>query len=413
MCYFIVRFKVQTSIHALISNKEDLMIDLWPLLLPAAAWSGWWVASRNFSDKEKNLNKKLSREYVVGLNYLLNEEPDKAVDIFIKLLEVDSDTVETHLALGSLFRRRGEVDRAIRIHQNLIARPQLSLRERKEALLALGQDYMGAGVFDRAERIFLEAVDMGGTRETTSLQGLLVIYQQEKAWEKALEISKKIEAITGLSMQNQAAHYYCEIAAHALKTNLMDKAQNAIKQALIVDKSCVRASLMQAFFEIQQGKFKQAIRYLKKVPQQDPDFLSEIIDPFVNCHRELDAMSECISYLEETLIENPRASTIFVIAEFLRQEKGMDEAIDFVSDKLNKHPSIRGLNRLIFWHLESASGKVKAKLQMLYDMTSKFLENKPIYRCGHCGFGGKHLHWHCPSCKQWGRMKPVHGLEGD
>ena len=233
------------------------MINLWPLLLPAAAWSGWWVANRNNSSKNTGVHNRLSREYVVGLNYLLNEQSDKAVDIFIKLLEVDSDTVETHLALGSLFRRRGEVDRAIRIHQNLIARPQLSLLQRKEALMALGQDYMSAGVFDRAERIFL----------------------------------------------------------------------------------------------------------------------SEIIEPLVLCHRELDLMADCIDYLEQTLAEHPRASVIFVIAEYLRQNKNMDDAIDFVADNLRKHPSIRGLNRLIYWHLESAHGKVRDKLQMLYDITSKFLDN--------------------------------------
>ena len=137
------------------------MFDLWPLLQPAAAWSGWWVANRNFTAKQSSsMPNRLSQEYVTGLNYLLNEQPDKAVDIFIKLLEVDSDTVETHLALGSLFRRRGEVDRSIRIHQNLIARPQLSLMERKQALLALGQDYLSAGVFDRAERIFLEVLNL-------------------------------------------------------------------------------------------------------------------------------------------------------------------------------------------------------------------------------------------------------------
>ncbi|ASQ45713.1 lipopolysaccharide assembly protein LapB [Legionella clemsonensis] len=389
------------------------MINLWPLLLPAAAWSGWWVASRNYSGKEAEFNNRLSREYVVGLNYLLNEQPDKAVDVFIKLLEVDSETVETHLALGSLFRRRGEVDRAIRIHQNLIARPQLSLRERKEALMALGQDYMSAGVFDRAERIFLEVVEMGGGNETCSLQGLLAIYQQEKAWEKALDIIKKIELSLGQSMHIQAAHYHCEIAHQALKNNLIEKAQNAIKQALVVDKMCVRASLMQASLEMLQGRYKQAIRSLRRVPQQDPDFLSEIIEPLVTCYRELNEMQECVTFLQDTLAEHPRASTIFVIAEFLRHEKGVDVAIDFVSEKLSVHPSIRGLNRLIFWHLETAHGKVKEKLQMLYDITSKFLDNKPIYRCGHCGFGGKHLHWHCPSCKQWGRMKPVHGLEGD
>jgi lipopolysaccharide biosynthesis regulator YciM len=392
---------------------ESLMINLWPLLLPAAAWSGWWVASRNYSGKEKRLDNRLSREYVVGLNYLLNEQADKAVDVFIKLLEVDSETVETHLALGSLFRRRGEVDRAIRIHQNLIARPQLSLHDRKEALMALGQDYMSAGVFDRAERIFLEVVELGGSRETSSLHGLLAIYQQEKAWEKALDVTKMLELSAGQSMHIQAAHYHCEIANQAIKNSAFEIAQNAAKQALLVDKMSVRASLIQASLDMQNGRYKQAVRSLKRVPQQDPEFIGEIIEPLVICYRELNAMNECIEFLQQTLTDHPRASTIFVIAEFLRREKNMDEAIDFVSEKLGTYPSIRGLNRLIFWHLETATGKIRVKLQMLYDITSKFLVNKPVYRCGHCGFGGKHLHWHCPSCKQWGRMKPVHGLEGD
>lgn len=389
------------------------MINLWPLLLPAAAWSGWWVATRNLADKASKQTNRLSREYVVGLNYLLNEQADKAVDIFIKLLDVDSETVETHLALGSLFRRRGEVDRAIRIHQNLIARPQLSVAERKEALLALGQDYMSAGVFDRAERIFLEVVELGGCRETRSLHGLLAIYEQEKSWESALEVIKKIELLKGQSMHTQAAHYYCEIADQALKINMYDKAQQATRQALAIDKQSVRASLLQASLDMKHLRFKPAIRALKRVPQQDPEFLTEIIEQLIVCYRELDLMNECVEFLQQTIEAHPRASTIFVIAEYLRSEKNMDIAIDFVSEKLGAHPSIKGLNRLIFWHLESAHGKVKDKLQMLYDITSKFLDNKPVYRCGHCGFGGKHLHWHCPSCKQWGRMKPIHGLEGD
>jgi len=388
------------------------MINLWPLLLPAAAWSGWWVASRNYSIKGVRAGNRLSREYVVGLNYLLNEQPDKAVDIFIKLLEVDSDTVETHLALGSLFRRRGEVDRAIRIHQNLIARPQLSVLQRKEALMALGQDYMSAGVFDRAERIFTEVVELGGSREVSSMHGLLAIYQQEKAWEKALDVIKKLEVSTGNSMHSQAAHYYCEMANQALKGNAHDKASNAIKQALLVDRQSVRASLMQADVDMKNGRYRQAIRALKRVPEQDAEFLTEIIEPLVACYHELDEMDECVAYLEQTLIEHPRASIIFVIGEYLRHEN-VDLAIDFVSVQLGKHPSIRGLNRLIYWHLESAHGKVRDKLQMLYDITSKFLDDKPIYRCGQCGFGGKLLHWHCPSCKQWGRTKPIHGLEGD
>jgi lipopolysaccharide biosynthesis regulator YciM len=390
-----------------------LMINLWPLLLPAAAWSGWWMASRSRKESNRSLPNRFSREYVVGLNYLLNEQSDKAVDLFIRLLEVDSDTVETHLALGSLFRRRGEVDRAIRVHQNLIARPELSLLQRKEALMALGQDYMSAGVFDRAERIFLEIAALGGEGDSRSLHGLLAIYQQEKSWEKALEIVQKLELSTGTNFHHQAAHYYCEMAEKALTANALDKAIHYINQAIQMDPDSVRASLMHANLEMKEGRYKQAIRSLKRVPQQDAEFLSEIVEPLVICHQSLDLMPECIHYLEETLITHPRASVIFVIANYLRKNKNMETAIDFVADKLREYPSIRGLNGLICWHLESAHGKVGEKLQMLYDITSKFLDNKPVYRCRHCGFGGKLLYWHCPSCKHWGTTKPVHGLEGD
>jgi len=394
------------------------MIVWWPLLLPAAAWSGFWIARRQNDSKTDTTQQFLSREYVVGLNYLLNEQPDKAVDLFIKLLEVDSDTVETHLALGSLFRRRGEVDRAIRIHQNLIARPQLSLLQRKEALIALGQDYMSAGVFDRAERIYIEVSELSGHHEVASLQGLLAIYQQEKAWEKALEILYQLEKMTGVKMISQAGHYYCEIAERlvkqqTLKQSTPDKAYQAIKQALNIDKDSVRANLMISRLEMKQGRHKQAIRALKSIPGQDADFLTEIIEPLIACHREIDAMDECIDYLEQTLYEHPRASVIFEIGEYLRKEKGLDLAIDFVSTHLSRYPSIRGLNQLINWHLETTHGQVRDKLQMLYQITSKFLENKPVYRCSHCGFGGKLLHWLCPGCKQWGKVKPIHGLEGD
>jgi lipopolysaccharide biosynthesis regulator YciM len=389
-----------------------MVIQFWPFLLPAAAWSGWWVAHRQQHQRDSQCDNHISREYVQGLNYLLNEQPDKAVDVFIKLLEVDSDTVETHLALGSLFRRRGEVDRAIRIHQNLIARPQLSILERKEALLALGQDYLSAGLFDRAERVFIEAVDIGDRNETQSLRGLLAIYQQEKAWEKALDVIKKLEVVTQQSMHVESGHYYCEIAEQAVKKNQVDKAYQAIKLALQTDKGSVRANLIFADLEIKHQRFSAAIRALKQIPKQNPEYMQEMIERLVFCYEKLGHLDECINYLEELIIDHPRTSAIIVIAEQLKEQKSKDDAIDFVSSQLARYPSIRGLNQLIAWHLESASGKVREQLQMLYDITTKFLEKKPIYRCEQCGFSGKLLHWNCPSCKQWGRIKPINGLEG-
>lgn len=388
------------------------MIEFWPLLLPAAAFSGWWAAAKQKRKQEHKQNHHFSREYVLGLNYLLNEQPDKAVDVFIKLLEVDNETVETHLALGSLFRRRGEVDRAIRVHQNIIARPKLSLAQRKEALLALGQDYLSAGLFDRAERVFIEVMDMGEKDETHSLKGLLTIYQQEKAWEKAVATIKKLEQVVGLKMNVEMAHYYCEIAEQANKQNHIEKAYQTIRQALNIDSASVRAHRMYADLEIKHGRFPSALRSLKQIVSLDPDFMQEVIEPMVYCYLQLDDMDACIEYLTTIIIDNPRTSAIFVIAEQILEQKSKDDAIDFVSAQLARYPSIRGLNKLIAWHLESANGKVKEQLQVLYAITSKFLEKKPIYRCEHCGFAGKLLHWNCPSCKLWGKIKPINGLEG-
>src|SRR3990167_1046957 len=153
----------------------------------------------------------LPRDYLVGLNFLLNEETDKAVDVFIKMLEVDSDTVETHLAVGKLFRRRGEVDRAIRIHQNLIARPQLEKNYREQSLFELGQDYLSAGMLDRAERVFLELVN-AKSHAAQALKILIDIYQQERDWLNAIDMAERYESATRQNMQPVIAHYYCELA---------------------------------------------------------------------------------------------------------------------------------------------------------------------------------------------------------
>jgi lipopolysaccharide assembly protein B len=388
------------------------MIILWPFLLPVAAFSGWCLAHKQKTKKEHMQGQHITREYVLGLNYLLNEQADKAVDIFIKLLEVDNDTVETHLALGSLFRRRGEVDRAIRIHQNVIARPQLNLAQKKEALFALGQDYLSAGLFDRAEKVFLEVVELGGQQEKQSLHGLLTIYQQEKAWEKALEIVKKLDTVLGQKNDVVASHYFCEMAEIAIKQQLYEKAYQAIRQALSLDAKSVRANLLYAQMEIQHQRYKNAIKALRHITKNDPDFIPEVIEPLVSAYQRVDDWDECIDFLHDLIIDQPRTSAIFVIADYLKEQRSMEDAIDFVSSQLARYPSIRGLNKLIAWHLESAHGKVRQQLEMLSTITAKFLEKKPIYRCEHCGFSGKLLHWNCPSCKHWGRIKPINGLEG-
>ncbi len=220
-----------------------MMLDLLLLLLPIAAVSGWYGGYKHKSSAAQKPNF-LPRDYFIGLKYLIDEQPDKAVDIFIKMLEVNSDTVETHLALGGLFRRRGEVNRAIRIHQNLIARPQLVKGQRVQALSELAQDYMRAGVLDRAENLFLELLELDKGNEA-NFRYLLHIYEQQKDWEQAITIARKLH-----NMQPAIAHYYCELGDH--------------KKALLMDKNCVRATLLQGAMHINDVILKVQFVLIKK-----------------------------------------------------------------------------------------------------------------------------------------------------
>jgi lipopolysaccharide biosynthesis regulator YciM len=388
------------------------MYELLLLLLPVAAASGWFIGRYASRDSSHPSRTNFPRDYFTGLNYLLNEQPDKAVDLFVKVLEVDSDTVETHLALGNLFRRRGEVDRAIRIHQNLIARPSLAKHHRVQALLALGRDYQRAGMFDRAERLFLQVVE-SGEYVPVSLRYLLDIYQQQKNWELAIATARKYEAVTDELISLNIAHYYCELAGDARAKKNEELARRYLKDAVAIDKSCVRASLLLGEMESQTGNPKSAIRAYKQVKQQDPEYLSETLLPLAQCYEQLHEETELMDYLWQCLKEYPRISIALVIADRLQKNQGDAAAIEFIAEQLRQRSSLRGMKRLIQLQLLTAEGQAQQNLAILQDLTASLLQNKPIYQCRQCGLNGRVLYWHCPGCKNWNTVKPIHGLEGD
>lgn len=377
----------------------------------AALGGAWYLGYRTRPDSAFMQKLKLPRDYLVGLNYLLNEEPDKAVDIFIKMLEVDSETVETHLAVGKLFRRRGEVDRAIRIHQNLIARPQLDKTYREQSLFELGQDYFSAGVFDRAERIFLE---LSSIKEFAlpALTGLLDIYQREKDWENAIQIAQKLESVAKKNYQPSIAHYYCELVDAAIAKGQMEQAAKHLKSAVAADKHCVRASLLQARIDMKAGDFKSAIKNLKRVKNQNPDFLSEAIDPLATCYEAINEEKQLVSYLLQVLDEYPRTPVVLILSERIRKWKGDNVAANFVADYVRRFPSLSGLNLFLNLYLSKTEGRAREDLLIVQGLMKKLQSDKPDYQCVSCGFHGKSLHWHCPGCKQWNSIKPMHCLEG-
>jgi lipopolysaccharide biosynthesis regulator YciM len=382
------------------------------MLLPLAALGGWFMGARRTGKPGRCADSILGSDYIKGLNYLLNEQQDKAIDVFIRMLEVNSDTVETHLALGNLFRKRGEVDRAIRIHQNLVARTNLSNEQRTDALLELGQDYMKAGLFDRAEGLFRELTE-SNAHLSSVLPLLLDIYQQEKDWDSAIAIAEQMGFVAEQPARAVIAQFYCELAGNARARENIDEALRLLGKASEYNPHCARASLIRGQIARQQGDYRAALTAYEQVVDRDIDLLPEILDDMEECHAALDSTHAMIPYLQRAISQYSGISPVLALAGIISREQGDQVAAEYIAGELGKRPSVRGLARFIDLSLTGSSGGARDNLLILKNMTDQLLENKPVYKCSNCGFTGKTLHWQCPGCKHWNSIKPIHGVEGE
>ena len=384
------------------------MLELLLLLLPPAVFFGWLMGRRHeklLAQDEIN-DKTLQAGYFQGLNYLISEEPDKAVDVFIKMLEVNSDTVETHLALGNLFRRKGEVERAIRVHQNLIARPQLSSAQRKQAMLELAQDYLRAGVLDRAEKLFLDVIKFGGDL-SVSLRNLIHIYQLQKDWQQTIDVAKQLEAVNRVSMDKDIAHYYCELAGQIYeKANYSNDVKCYLKEALKYDDNCARASIMLGKILFKEEKYDEAIEAFKRVECQDENYVSEIIDLQYKSYLQLNRSDEFVNYVAQHIKNNPRSSYVLAMVDCIYHDRGAAEAIRYLAEQMPNRLSLNALGKMLNLYLDHPDIELPIQWSVLKEFLEKLLVNSSSYRCFHCGFSGKTLYWQCPSCRRWGTVKP-------
>lgn len=392
--------------------SPESLFGLVAILLPVAALSGWYYGRKSTKPESGSTTGGLSQDYFKGLNYLLNDRPDKAIEVFVKVLEVDSETVETHLALGNLFRRRGEVDRAIRIHQNLIARPALDREQRGLALLELGLDYMRSGLFDRAESLFKELLQMG-LHERQVLRHLIDIYQQEQDWDEALEHIRRLERITGEDLRTVRAHFYCEKALVAQEKHDSAGALRLLDRALREDRKCVRARLLAADLHMAAQDFAAAIKQLHRVEHQDIDFLPEAIPRLVTSYGALGRLDDLAGYLETLSELHTGITPVLVLAELTAERRGLEAAKNHIVNELRTRPTIRGIDRLIEYALVDADGETREDLALLKETTRRLVENRLSYQCATCGFSARLLHWQCPSCKSWSTIKPIQGIEGE
>ena len=327
---------------------------LW-LLLPVAAASGWWMAQYS-QRKRKASAAMLNSAYGQGLNHLLNEEPDKATEVLIQMVEVDPDTVELHMALGSLFRRRGETDRAIRVHQNIIARSKLSAALRTQATLELGRDFLKAGLLDRAEQLFLELLG-GGDYAIEVCQHLVDLYQQEKEWRKAIEIGERLVFLDTPQWKQRLAQYHCELGEAALAREDFERAVQEAELAQFEDLDCVRATLLKGKVQQMQGDYRAALETYQHVEIQNPNLMPEVMCEIQTCYTRLDDRIGWEAYLEALV---GRHSYLVFSQKNLIGRRSQDRSVQLAR-----------------------------------------------YRCEECGFTSRKLFWQCPGCQCWSSVKPI------
>ncbi|MBV7315242.1 lipopolysaccharide assembly protein LapB [Shewanella sp. NIFS-20-20] len=386
------------------------MLELLFLLLPIAAAYGWYMGRRNLRQNEQQQHKKLSHDYFTGLNFLLSNESDKAVDLFISMLDVDDDTIDTHLSLGSLFRKRGEVDRAIRIHQNLIARPHLPQDQQDLAMMELGKDYHAAGFYDRAEEIFLKLVSQDDHSEEAETL-LIEIYQITKEWQKAIDVTRKLSRKRQQALKPILAHFYCELAEEHLDGDKKVKCLNlAIKQ----DELCGRALITLARWYHQQGQLRQCKQALLQLLNADVMLFTDALPLARDVYTSSNDNDGFYEVLLQATNKGAGATAVIALAQWLEEQGDLEHAEKLVLDTLYLHPTMKGFQHLMQIHLQQAEhGQAKQSLGLLAQLVEQQIKTRPSFRCRECGFPSHALYWHCPSCKNWGSITRIKGLDGE
>lgn len=377
------------------------------LLLPLAAGSGWLTATLARRRSAGVIKRQLPTAYYQGLNLLLNEQHDKAIDVLVKALEEDTETVEVQLALGNLFRRRGEVARATRIHQNLVARDNLDRSQRTQALFELGQDYFKAGLLDRAEDLFRELTDIPEHAEQAH-RHLLHIYDQEKEWESAIAVAGRLEELGARSIAPVIAQYHCEIAETAIREGRYDQARDQVRCAQAIDAGCVRAIIQSGRLAALHGDHTSAIDEWKRVESCNATYLGEVLDLVATSYRALGTMEEYRLFLESAVERHGDVRLMYALVDVLDETEGSVRAEDFLVTWLRRHPTIFGLHRLLELKLKRKTER-NTDLQLLENMIGGLVRGEQGYVCRQCGFTAKSHHWQCPGCKSWNSIAPVQG----
>lgn len=347
----------------------------------------------------------VDRQYFIGLNYLLNEQPDEAIETFIRALEVNPETVETHIAIGKLFCQRGDVERAIKVHQNLLARPSLTREQADRVQLELARDYLAVGMHQRAERLLEELAGSGSSLRAEALVDLVAVYEHQHEWGEAIAIGERLLRERP-EFSATLAQYHCELAAQSLQRREAADAQRHLGAALKVEPLCVRALIMLAELHVQAAEYKAAAGLLQRLAQQAPDFVPEVLALAERCAD--NGALDLADYLDQALERSakPVVAIALARARLIQRTEGAASAERFLLQRLQQQPSLSGVQELL--RLRGPAEHAADPVPGLLDALGR---SRPRYRCDSCGFAGNKLYWQCPSCQSWSTVKPLKGHE--
>jgi lipopolysaccharide biosynthesis regulator YciM len=380
-----------------------MMWEVLFLLLPIAAYSGWLLGRRALSLQTIRRFLKLSQ----SLDHAAPHDQIAGEFVKERMTYPNQEVMETHLALGGLFRREGQLDKAVGIHQHLINQRSLTPEQRALSLLELSRDYMRAGMLDRAEALLLDLSEQS-YHLNGIFQVLLDIYQQTKDWSRAMEIANRWQRKTNLDLRVPIAHYQCEIAEQDCLKGEHSLAVQALQKALETNPLCVRASLLLGHIETQRGNYKKAMNAYEQIHKQDQDFLSEIILPLAKCYGALNQPEGMLRYFDTHLQASVTTMAVLNLCQWVCESQDEQTGMSFLRQYLQKRPSLRGLHRLMEWGIQQHPATPLSKdLALFQELLQGLLNNQALYRCQACGFSSKTLQWQCPSCKRWDQVKPV------
>lgn len=376
------------------------------LLLPLAFYSGWQAARKRYKERQEK-RAEISSSFVRGINYLLSEEPDKALDVFLNYPEIDEYTANTFLLLGNSFRHRGEINRALRIHQNLVARSDLSKAQRTAAMLALGEDFFAAGMLDRAESVFTELLK-NDPKQVDACESLRNIYEQLHEWDKAIEIAQCAQERSKIDRSRLIAHYYCELATQELQRQNLFRAEETIKQAAKAYPASARVLVLKGDLAYARAQRHEALGFYQQAIQQDTRLLGMLFNQLLNHFHQVTELEQLYTFVQALFAKTQDAKLFGYLLQLAQKLGKLNALRSQVAEHLTKgKPTLNTLTQSTQVLTEWWQAEQRCEIGQLQIALQRLAASQPDFQCNQCGYKMHGYLWRCPACHHWDTISNV------